>query len=225
MQNIQKILFILKYSKIGQINHLRLGEARIQATTPAINSLQVWSANSVIFLDHIYSKIAHFNGFPANRKENFCLARVLEDITFYQVYSNMMEQYLGVCIWHLGVHTKIQMLSWFCHNFLMYRRHSMPRVRNWETQFAHKSSVPVMLPVGEKLMSREFMFYKKMAPGGLGLTRLPWPHLKMIGQLPSRRFCRCGSHIPPGQRARRAKSTGFLPDMKIVNGFRPSAGI
>ena len=47
-------------------------------------------------------------------------------------------------------------------------------------------------------MSREFMFYKKMAPGGLGLTRLPWPHLKMIGQLPSRRFCRCGSHVPPG---------------------------
>ena len=30
------------------------------------------------------------------------------------------------------------------------------------------------------------------------MTRLPWPHLKMIGQLPSRRFCRCGSHVPPG---------------------------
>ena len=33
---------------------------------------------------------------------------------------------------------------------------------------------------------------------GLGLSRFPWPHLKMIGQLPSRRFCRCGSHVPPG---------------------------
>ena len=30
------------------------------------------------------------------------------------------------------------------------------------------------------------------------MSRLPWPHLKMIGQLPSRRFCRCGSHGPPG---------------------------